>query len=92
MVREGDCHLPALFSPTFPTVDGVSKLSFQCGSRGYSKIERRAATQPLFSIFHNFDTPSTTGLVNCLTLNVLYTINAAETQHATSLRLGKIAF
>ena len=59
---------------TILIVEGVSKLSFQCGSR--DAINR----------------VSTTGLANCLTLNMLYAINAAETRHATSLRLGKIAF
>ena len=51
-----------------------------------------AATLPFSGIFHNFDTPSTTGLSNCLILSILWIIDVIETRHATSLHLKKIAF
>ena len=51
-----------------------------------------AAPQPLFSIFHNFDTPSTIWLNKLLILNILYIITNIETRHATSLLMAKSHF
>ena len=51
-----------------------------------------AATLPLFSIFHNFDTPSTICLDKLLILNVLYVIANIETRHATSLHVIESSF